>query len=111
MCAEHAHDAKLLAGYRARHTEAYADVAACLDPADVQQATEPANRMPPSVGLFSAAVLSRLKELTADGPAVVNLDGHDVVIVREGDKIAEYPLEPVDPQPGLYKLRWTPSAA
>jgi hypothetical protein len=91
-CADHAWDVDLVEGYKDTYADAFREACAGMDPEDIDQIMRRGDDMPPTVGVLSAAVLARLRELAADGPAVTRLDGRSVVIELDGRAVAEYPL-------------------
>ena len=91
-CIDHACDLDLIAGYQDRYAAACRDALADIDPDDIEQIMQPGDGTPPIVGVLSAAVLTRLRELAADGPVMTQLDGHPVMIELDGHAIVERPL-------------------
>jgi hypothetical protein len=91
-CIDHACDVDLIAGYQDRYAAALADAFANMDPDAIEQIMQPGDGTPPTVGLLSAAVLTRLRELAADGPVVTQLDGRPVMIELDGQAVVEHPL-------------------
>jgi hypothetical protein len=63
-----------------------------MDPDDIEQIMQPDDGTPPTVGVLSAAVLRRLRELAADGPVMTQLDGRSVMIELDGQAVVEHPL-------------------
>lgn len=53
---------------------------------------QPGDGTPPIVGVLSAALLARLRELAADGPVMTQLDGHLAMIELDGQALVEHPL-------------------
>ena len=47
--------------------------------------------MPATAGALSVLTLARLRELAADGPVAVELDGRQVMIELDGRNVVEYP--------------------
>ncbi|HUZ24330.1 MAG TPA: hypothetical protein VMV07_11275 [Streptosporangiaceae bacterium] len=82
---DHAHDARLISGYRERHGSVLTEVFAGMNPEEVDQATRQGDGIPPTVIALSVAISARLRELAADGPVVIELDGPVLV---------EHPLMP-----------------
>lgn len=93
-CAEHRHDHELVVGYQDRYTAAFTDVLADMEPDDIALVMQPGDGTPPTVGALSVALMTRLRELAADGPVVLEFDGRAVQIEREGPVLVEYPLAP-----------------
>ena len=91
-CIDHACDLDLIAGYRDRYAAACRDVLADMDPDDIEGIMRPGDGTPPIVGVLSAAVLMRLRELAADGPVMTQLDGRPVMIELDGHAVVEHPL-------------------
>lgn len=91
-CIDHACDLDLIAGYQDRYAAACRDVLADMDPDDIEQIMQPGDGTPPIVGVLSAAVLTRLRELAADGPVTTHLDGRPVIIELDGQAVVEHPL-------------------
>lgn len=57
---------------------------------DTQALVRPGDDMP----LNSTLILTRLYEITADGPVVTDLDGQPVVIEIDGQTVVGHPLPP-----------------
>jgi hypothetical protein len=91
-CIDHACDLDLIAGYQDRYAAACRDALADMDPDEIEQIMRPGDGTPPIVGVLSAAVLARLRELAADGPVMTQLDGHPVMIELDGQAVVEHPL-------------------
>lgn len=84
-CPEHHHDEHLMTSYQNRYATAFQDALAGMDPDDIALIMQPGDNLPPTAGAMSLAVLARLRELAADGPVVIELDGPDII---------EHPLQP-----------------
>jgi hypothetical protein len=95
LCVDHACDLSLIECYQARYTATWHEALADLDPNAIEDIMRPGEDMPLTVAMLSAAMLSRLRELAAEGPVVMDLDGQPVVIELEGQMLHEYPLGPV----------------
>jgi hypothetical protein len=93
-CAEHTHDALLLDNYQDRYAAAFRDALAGMPPDDIAMILQPGNDTPPTVGALGVAVLTRLRELAAEGPTVTELEGRTVVIELDGPVVVEHPLPP-----------------
>ena len=93
-CAEHRQDEHLIASYQDRRAATLRDTLAGMDPADIALIMQPGDDTPPTAAAFGLAVLARLRELTADGPVLVELDGGPVVIERDGPVLLEHPMVP-----------------
>jgi hypothetical protein len=91
-CVEHACDASLVAGYQERYAAAFQDAVADIDPDDIDRIMQHGDAIPPTVGLLSAAIIARLRQLAADGPAVTQLDGCPVVVEPDGTVVVEHPI-------------------
>jgi hypothetical protein len=91
-CDDHAADVDLIAGYQDRYASAFSDALADMDPEEIKEILQRDNEIPPTVAVLGTVVLKRLRELAADGPALMHLDGRDVVIELDGDAIVEHPL-------------------
>jgi hypothetical protein len=98
-CEDHAQDLVLIRGYQGRYEEAFGAAVACLDPADVALVVEGEREMR-TAALYGVVLLLGMREIAADGPVLMNLEGRDVLIETEGGRIGEYPLEPPRPRPG-----------
>jgi hypothetical protein len=92
-CADHADDLVVIGGYQARYEEAYRAAVACLDPADVRLVMGD-DCLDRTAGLHGVVMLCRMREIAAAGPVLMNLEGRDVLIEADGDRIGVYPLEP-----------------
>jgi len=93
-CVEHRHDEQLVANYQGRYAAALRDALTGMDPDDIALIMQPGDDTPPTAAAFSIAMLARLRELAADGPAVIELDGQPVLIELEGNVVLEHPLLP-----------------
>jgi len=93
-CAEHRQDEHLIASYQDRRAATLRDTLAGMDPADIALIMQPGDGTPPAAAAYGLAVLARLRELTADGPVLVELDGGPVVIERDGPVLLEHPMLP-----------------
>ena len=91
-CIDHACDVDLIAGYQDRYAAACRDALADIDPGGIEQIMPPGDGTPPIVGVLSAAVLTRLRELAADGPVMTQLDGRPVMIELDGQAVVEHLL-------------------
>ena len=91
-CIDHAHDAGLVAGYQDTYDAALRDALAGADPGDIDQIMPPGGDMPATAGALSVLTLARLRELAADGPVAVELDGRQVMIELDGRNVVEYPV-------------------
>jgi hypothetical protein len=91
-CHDHASDADLISGYQDRYASAFSDALADMDPDEIEQVMQRDDDTPPTVAVLSTMVLKRLRELAADGPALMHLAGRDVVIELDGSAIVEHPL-------------------
>jgi hypothetical protein len=91
-CIDHACDLDLIAGYQDRYAAACRDALADMDPGDIEKIMPPGDGTPPVVGVLSAAVLTRLRELAADGPVMTHLDGRPAMIELDGQTVVEHPL-------------------
>lgn len=92
-CADHAQDQVVIRAYEARYEEAFSAAVAVLNPADVRQVIAD-DCLDRTAALHGVTVLGQLRALAADGPVLMNLEGRDVIIEIDGDRIAESPLEP-----------------
>jgi len=75
-CIEHETDEQLIANYQDRYATAYRDALAGMDPDDIALIMQPGDATPPTVAALSLVLITRLRELAADGPVVIDLDGH-----------------------------------
>jgi hypothetical protein len=91
-CADHAGDVTLVARYQDACNAALRDALAGADPADIDRFMPPGGDTPATVGALSVLMLARLRELAADGPVVVDLDGRPAIIELEGRNVIEHPL-------------------
>lgn len=91
-CTEHAYDEHLIEQYQARHAAAFSDACKGIDPGEIERMIEAGGGVPPTAGLLSAAIITRLRELAADGPALTVLDSRPVLIELEDGVVVEYPL-------------------
>jgi hypothetical protein len=71
-----------------------------MDPEDVDQIMQPGNGTPPTIALLSAAMARELRELAADGPALIHFDGREVMIELDGRAVIEIPMEGSDSDAG-----------
>ena len=93
-CAEHRSDEHLIASYQDRRAATLRDTLAGMDPADIALIMQPGDDTPPAAAAYGLAVLARLRELTADGPVLLELDDGPVVIERDGPLLLEHPMLP-----------------
>ena len=63
-----------------------------MDPGEVDRAMQQGDGTPPTVIALSMAIMARLRELTADGPVVTQLDGCPVILELDGPVLIEHPL-------------------
>lgn len=89
-CLDHLIDTDLIAAYQERHSSVFQDLLDRMDPEAAERVTQHAAT---AVNLLSEAVLAQLREVTADGPVVTQLDGRHVVLELDGQRIIEHPLE------------------
>jgi hypothetical protein len=71
-CMVHSYDERLAERYQARYAAAFSDALARLHPGAVVQAMRPGVR--PATALLATAVLTRLQETAAGGPAVTAME-------------------------------------
>lgn len=83
-CAEHSHDEELITGYMDRYAAAFSDTLAGMDPDDIELIMRPGDDTPPTVGAVGVAVMTRLRELAATGPVIIEHDGRTVMIEHDG---------------------------
>ncbi len=93
-CADHAQDDELIRIYEEQYEQACSAALEFLDPGDVSRVMG-GDCPDRTAGLHGVAILRWLRELAADGPVPVSLDGRDVIIEIEGDRIGEHLLDPV----------------
>jgi hypothetical protein len=62
----------------------FREVCAGMDPDEIDRASRQGDGMPPTVLALSVALNTKLRELAADGPVVVELDGSPVVSCGRG---------------------------
>lgn len=91
-CAEHGHDGELVTGYMDRYAAAFYEALEGMEPGDIELMMRPGDSIPPTVRAVGAALMSRLRELAATGPVILELDGRTVMIEQEGPVLVEYPL-------------------
>jgi hypothetical protein len=78
-CNDHASDAHLIARYQERHGSVFREICAGMDPDEIDRAARQSDGTPPTILAVSAAIEARLRELAADGPVVIELDGSVLV--------------------------------
>ena len=62
-----------------------------MDPDAIERIMRPGD-VPPAVGMLGVAIVTRLRELAADGcPVVTELDGRPVLIELDGQAVVEPP--------------------
>jgi hypothetical protein len=67
-----------------------------MNPADVRQVLGENAQGSTAAELYGLAMLGSLRQAAADGPVWTELDGRDVIIELDGDKVIEHLLDPGD---------------
>lgn len=94
-CSLHADDERLIASYQQHEQNVFSEVFAQADPADAQWARQLDET--PAVSALSAMIRASWRETLADGPAIVEFDdGQPVVLVPVdgGRRFVEYVPDP-----------------
>jgi hypothetical protein len=91
-CMDHRSDVRLIGRYQERHISVFREVCAGMDPDEIDRASRQGDGIPPTVLALSVALNTKLRELAADGPVVVELDGSPAIMELDGPVLHEYPV-------------------
>jgi hypothetical protein len=91
-CADHRRDEELITGYTDTYAATLSDVLAGMDPDDIERMIRPGHHTPPTAGGVGTALMTRLRELAASGPVILELNGRTVMIDQDGPVPLDHPL-------------------